>query len=77
MLDHFHRDRRLTSREGDIAALAARGCTNAEIATALSVSPKTVEWNLTKVYRVLGVRGRTQLAAAWPRDARPLGGGSR
>ncbi len=28
------------------------------------MSPKTVKWNLSKVYRKLGVRSRTELAAA-------------
>jgi DNA-binding CsgD family transcriptional regulator len=27
------------------------------------MSPKTVEWNLSKIYRKLGVRGRGELAA--------------
>ncbi len=29
----------------------------------MSLSPKTVEWNLSKIYRKLGVRSRTELAA--------------
>ncbi len=58
-------NRPLTVMEEAIARLAARGRTNDEIATALHVSPKTVEWNLTKIYRVLDVRSRTELAALW------------
>jgi DNA-binding CsgD family transcriptional regulator len=27
------------------------------------ISAKTVEWNLTRIYRKLGVRSRTELAA--------------
>jgi DNA-binding CsgD family transcriptional regulator len=54
---------RLTEREAAVAERAARGQTNDEIARALLVSPKTVEWNLTRVYRKLGVRSRTELAA--------------
>ena len=52
----------LTEREAAVASLVARGRTNAEIAAALQLSTKTVEWNLTKVYRMLGVRSRTELA---------------
>lgn len=53
----------LSPTEIVIADLAARGYRNAEIARELELSPKTVEWNLTRVYRKLGVRSRTELAA--------------
>jgi DNA-binding CsgD family transcriptional regulator len=53
----------VTENEAQIAELAAVGRTNAEIAAELVVSPKTVKWNLSKVYRKLGVRSRTELAA--------------
>jgi len=43
--------------------LAASGRTNREIADALFLSPKTVEVNLNRIYRKLGVRSRTALAA--------------
>jgi DNA-binding NarL/FixJ family response regulator len=33
------------------------------VALALHLSPRTVEWNLSKIYRKLGVRSRTELAA--------------
>jgi DNA-binding CsgD family transcriptional regulator len=52
----------LTPTELVIADLAARGYRNREIARQLGLSPKTVEWNLTKAYRKLGVRSRTELA---------------
>jgi DNA-binding CsgD family transcriptional regulator len=29
----------------------------------LFISPKTVQWNLSKIYRKLGVRSRAELAA--------------
>jgi DNA-binding CsgD family transcriptional regulator len=54
----------LSETEAQIAALAAAGRTNAEIAAALIISPKTVKWNLSKVYSKLGLRSRTELAAA-------------
>ena len=52
----------LTSSERDVAALAASGATNREIADRLFISEKTVEAVLTRVYRKLAVRSRTQLA---------------
>ena len=64
---------RLTETERTIAGLAVKGWTNDEIASFLHLSTKTVEWNLTKVYRSLGVRSRTQLAAKWPRAAEKSG----
>jgi DNA-binding CsgD family transcriptional regulator len=54
----------LSVTEGSIAELVASGRTNQEVAAALHMSPRTVEWNLSKIYRKLGVRGRTELAAA-------------
>jgi DNA-binding CsgD family transcriptional regulator len=42
--------------------LAARGHRNDEIASELGLSAKTVEWNLTRIYRKVGVRSRTELA---------------
>jgi DNA-binding CsgD family transcriptional regulator len=53
---------RLTSAEQRCAELAAAGASNRDIATALTVSVKTVEATLTRVYRKLGVNSRIQLA---------------
>lgn len=61
----------LTPTEEQIARLAAQGRTNVEIADALSVSVRTVESNLTRVYRKVGVRSRTELAAALARQSEP------
>lgn len=52
----------LTVGERSIANLAAAGATNREIGAQLFLSPKTVEAVLTRVYRKLGVRSRTELA---------------
>lgn len=52
----------LTPTEQQIADLVASGMTNREVAATLSVTPKTVESALTRVYRKLGVRSRTELA---------------
>ncbi len=53
----------LTATEEIVARLAAQGLSNREIAERVFVSPKTVEVNLTRVYRKLGVRSRAALAS--------------
>jgi DNA-binding CsgD family transcriptional regulator len=52
----------LTAREADVAGLAARGASYAEIAGGLNLGQATVKTHLTRVYTKLGVRTRTQLA---------------
>jgi DNA-binding CsgD family transcriptional regulator/DNA polymerase III delta prime subunit len=59
----------LTETERRIAALAAEGRSNKEIAAALYVTPKTVETQLSRIYRKVGVRSRTQLARQLSADA--------
>jgi DNA-binding CsgD family transcriptional regulator len=54
----------LTANERRVAAMAAGGRSNREIAQALYVSHKTVEKHLTAAYRKLGVGGRDELATA-------------
>ncbi len=51
----------LTPQELQIARLVADGRNNAEVASAMFVSRKTVETHLTRVYRKLSVRSRTEL----------------
>lgn len=51
----------LTTGERSVAELAATGATNREIAASLYLSEKTVEAVLTRVYRKLAVRSRTEL----------------
>jgi len=53
----------LSPREQEIAALAARGHSNLEIARDLSISYKTVEKHLSSIYQKLGVSSRAQLAS--------------
>ena len=53
----------LTEAELRVATLAAAGRRNKEIATALFVGVGTVESHLSRVYRKLGVRSRTELSA--------------
>lgn len=47
-----------------MAVLVARGSTNREAAAAMFLSPKTVDAHLSRIYRKLGVRSRTELASA-------------
>ncbi|MGQ9350744.1 helix-turn-helix domain-containing protein [Mycolicibacterium gilvum] len=51
----------LTATEQRVAELVASGLTNKDVAAALYISPKTVEHNLGRVYRKLGIRNRTEL----------------
>jgi DNA-binding CsgD family transcriptional regulator len=53
----------LTRAEDEVAALAASGLTNQQIAQRLFVSPKTVATHLSHTYAKLNVRSRTELAA--------------
>ena len=53
----------LTPTEARVAELIASGRTYREAADALFISPKTVQWNLSKIYRKLGVHSRAELAA--------------
>jgi DNA-binding CsgD family transcriptional regulator len=53
----------LTASEYRVAELAASGRTNREIAAQLFMSCKTVEANLARVYRKLGIRSRAELGA--------------
>lgn len=52
----------LTPTEEQVAALAAEGLTNRQIAERLVLAVRTVEAHLTRIYAKLGVRSRTELA---------------
>ncbi|MGN6799850.1 MAG: LuxR C-terminal-related transcriptional regulator, partial [Gaiellaceae bacterium] len=52
----------LSDTEQRVAALAAAGKTNREIAADLFISRRTVEANVARVYRKLGVNSRAALA---------------
>jgi DNA-binding NarL/FixJ family response regulator len=51
----------LTPSERRVAELAASGMTNKDVAAALFISPKTVEANLARIYRKLGINSRAEL----------------
>jgi DNA-binding CsgD family transcriptional regulator len=52
----------LTPAERDVVRLVSEGLANKDIATRLSVSPRTVQTHLTHVYAKLGLTSRVQLA---------------
>jgi len=54
----------LSPAELRVATMAATGMSNRDIAQALFVTPKTVEWHLSQVYRKLHLHSRTELPAA-------------
>jgi len=58
----------LTEREIEVLALVAEGYSNAELAKRLWVTPQTVKFHLSNIYRKLDVSNRTQ-AGLWARQA--------
>ncbi|GAB2867581.1 LuxR family transcriptional regulator [Actinoallomurus bryophytorum] len=52
----------LTDTERNVAALAAQGLTNPQVATQMFVSPHTVKFHLRQVFRKLGIASRVELA---------------
>ncbi|MCI0713103.1 MAG: response regulator transcription factor [Chloroflexi bacterium] len=54
----------LSTREGEVLELVAKGFTNPEIAANLSVSENTIRFHMKNIFEKLGVTNRTE-AAAW------------
>lgn len=55
----------LTPTESKVAELVAQGLRNQEVATAMFVTPKTVEFHLRNIFRKLNVRSRAELVRAF------------
>jgi DNA-binding CsgD family transcriptional regulator len=62
----------LTDAERRIVEIVIGGKSNKEVAATLFLSVKTVEITLTRVYRKLGVRSRTELAARMADEGKSL-----
>ncbi len=62
----------LTARGRESLELVVEGSSNAEIAGRLHVSESTIKQHLRAVYKVLGVRNRTEAAKAMREHARGL-----
>jgi DNA-binding CsgD family transcriptional regulator len=58
----------LTPSELRVARMAAEGRTNREVAQALFVTPKAVEYHLANAYRKLGIGARAELAGVLARE---------
>ncbi|MGO4235485.1 ATP-binding protein [Pseudarthrobacter sp. YAF2] len=58
---------RLTRREKEVAALLGRGLSNREIASELTISPRTAETHVENILAKFGLENRAQMAAAWAR----------
>ena len=67
----------LTPQELQIALQVAEGKSNRDVAAALFLSSKTVEFHLTRVYQKLDVRSRTELVRQFAGSARVVEEGGR
>ena len=64
------REETLTRREKDVATLVARGLTNRQIASELSISEHTAATHIRRILKKLGLRSRAQIGS-WLTERRP------
>jgi DNA-binding NarL/FixJ family response regulator len=55
----------LNDRHVDVLNELAKGNSNKEIARNLDIAPGTVKVHLTLIYRLLGVKSRTEALVSW------------
>lgn len=53
-------DIKLTNKESEILSIMAQGFTNKELASAFSVSVKTIEFHISSIIKKLGATNRTE-----------------
>jgi ATP/maltotriose-dependent transcriptional regulator MalT len=62
----LHRERpELTSRQREVVALIAAGCSNEEVGDRLGISPRTAKAHADALRQKLGVARRRQIPAAY------------
>ena len=61
----------MTPQERRVADMAAQGMSNRDIAQALFVTPRAIEWHLSNAYQKLAIRSRRELRAALAADNPP------
>ena len=71
-LVHSERGPVLTAREAEILEFVAAGSSNADVAAALSLSPRTVEGHLSRIFAKLGVSRRAELLDVKRDSQQPL-----
>jgi DNA-binding NarL/FixJ family response regulator len=64
----------LSPRKQEILGMVAEGLSNAQIARRSFLSESTIKQHLRTVYKVLGVKNRTEAATVFRRHAKQLGG---
>ncbi|HLF27199.1 MAG TPA: LuxR C-terminal-related transcriptional regulator [Anaerolineae bacterium] len=71
MLDFFFSPARyisdLTPREREVAELIARGYTNPQIASALTITRETTKTHVSNILSKLGVSSRNEVRQLWAR----------
>lgn len=58
---YFFKTKLMTMREIEVAMTVAKGLSNKEVADGLSITEKTVKFHLTRIFKKVGVKSRTQL----------------